>query len=763
MRQIISMLSCCLCISISISLNAQIFSGTAATIVDNGNFNEFPLTVSGLPNQLDTNGLGLEQVCIYIIHGRMNDLGIWLLAPDGTEIPLCARIGGDGQGFTNTCFKNSASESIFSAWPPFTGAYRPFGNMAALNRRKINPNGVWKLRIKDLEPFQYAGYLSSWSLKFSTAPDKPFPFYSSNLPVIKLSTNGSVIQDEPKVPAQIQVIDNGPGQRNDVFQTNYAYQGPVGVEYRGASSQSFPKKSIGVEIWDANGEDKDVSLLGLPETSDYVLSANFSDKTLMRNALAYELFRRMGRYASRTRFCELIIDDNYQGVYVLTEKIKRGAERLDISRLRTDDTSGLQLSGGYILQIDRSIWPGWLSQFPLLGEVNQFASFKIEYPQEDDLQAQQAAYIQNKVDSFEIVLKGSDYQHPDKGWRQFANEESFVDYLILNELSKNVDGYRLSTYMYKNRDDKADGKLNMGPPWDYDLAFYNADYCDAFQSSGWMFDFICSDPEAPFWWPRLKSDTRFSQNLRCRWQALRAGNGPLSTNNIYKIVDSMALAVDEAQRRNFKNWPILGIYVWPNPGIIPTTYGGEVNKLKIWMNLRLSWMDNAVQQGLAPLPSAAFLASQTSALTWRFDAPAGTDYSYFWDFGDGTSALLPNPEHTYADAGTYTVTLTITLPYGCQITANKTLQVVSTREQLSSSPLQIQPNPGNAVFFLKWPDQSGVASLRLLNTLGQVVLEEKINTLVNEHRLDLNALTPGIYQVELMQGKSIYTQKLIKQ
>ena len=101
-------------------------------------------------------------------------------------------------------------------------------------------------------------------------------------------------------------------------------------------------------------------------------------------------------------------------------------------------------------------------------------------------------------------------------------------------------------------------------PWDYDLAWYNADYCENFQTSGWAYDinYICGDAGVPFWWERLASDTLFAQNLACRWQSLRT-NSTLSNNHIFGVIDSMANVLQEAQGRNFQYWPILGSYIWP--------------------------------------------------------------------------------------------------------------------------------------------------------------------------------------------------------
>ncbi|MEO7081195.1 MAG: CotH kinase family protein, partial [Flavobacteriales bacterium] len=163
---------------------------------------------------------------------------------------------------------------------------------------------------------------------------------------------------------------------------------------------------------------------------------------------------------------------------------------------------------------------------------------------------------------------------------------------LLNELSRNVDGYRLSSYLYKDKNSNG-GKLHAGPPWDYDIAWGNANYCDATEPSGWAYQFgdICPEHSAqiPFWWPRLMEDSAFADAVRCRWNELR--DSVLSPAYVAAYCDSVAAQIDEAQQRNFTVWPILGTYVWPNPFPIPATYADEVQELKDFMNARWAWMD----------------------------------------------------------------------------------------------------------------------------------------------------------------------------
>jgi hypothetical protein len=183
-----------------------------------------------------------------------------------------------------------------------------------------------------------------------------------------------------------------------------------------------------------------------------------------------------------------------------------------------------------------------------------------------------------------------DFVDTASGFRKYAVESTFIDYFLVNELSKNVDGYRLSTFLHKQRDSKG-GKLRMGPVWDYDIAWHNADYCGGDVTSGWAYQFPCPDDywQVPFWWSRLLQDPLYKSHLKCRWLYLR--QNILSNAWFDSYIDSISGQLMEAQVRNFTTWPILGIYVWPNPWPYPTTYQGEVNALKTWMHSRLAWLD----------------------------------------------------------------------------------------------------------------------------------------------------------------------------
>lgn len=416
---------------------------------------------------------------------------------------------------------------------------------------------------------------------------------SSNLPLIIINTNGQTIVDEPKITADMGIIYNGVGARNNVTDPLNHYNGKIGIEIRGQSSQMFPMKSYSIELRDNSGNSINRSLFGLPSESDWVLYAPYTDKTLMRNFLAYTMSRETGHWAANCRFVEVLVNGDYKGIYVFMEKIKRGSGRVNISKMAITDISGDALTGGYIFSLDKEP-DGWFSSYVAPGSTNgNKRQFSYVYPKLENIVQQQKDYIKNYVDSFENALAGPQSQDPVTGVRKFADIPSFIDYFIVNEVSRNVDGYRLSSFFYKDRNSK-NAKIFAGPVWDYDLAFRNADYCDGSKITGWAFEFnaVCPGDGAgliPFWWNNFMKDTAFKNNLRCRWKQLR--NTSLSEARFTTLIDSVFNLVNEARQRHFQRWPILGQYIWPNPQPIPSTYEGEISSLKEWISARLQWID----------------------------------------------------------------------------------------------------------------------------------------------------------------------------
>lgn len=425
--------------------------------------------------------------------------------------------------------------------------------------------------------------------------DDDHSFTSSNLPLVFINTKGKTITDEPKIKATMGIVWNGPGQRNAISDPKNDYNGNISIEIRGSTSQLFPKKSYGFETRATNLNNKDVSLLGLPHESDWILYGAYSDKTLIRDVLTYTLDASMGHYSPRCRYVELFMNGKYEGVYVLMEKIKRNKQRVDIAKLLPNDLSGDSLTGGYIIKIDKttgSTGEGWYSDY--INNTNH-TFYQYEYPKSSDISLEQKNYIHSYIRSMEKALYAEKYTGTGS-YHEFLNDSSFVDYLIINELSKNIDGYRLSSYLYKGKNDK----MNCGPIWDFNFAYGNCFYYDGESPTGFVYqaDYSGDKWQVPFWWTKLMQDQAFVQKVKTRWSEVRRHE--LSTPRINQVTDSLISLLSEARVRNYKRWKkVIGKKVGPNYYVGPT-YDAEVLWMKNWITQRLAFLDKQWRFNLAP-------------------------------------------------------------------------------------------------------------------------------------------------------------------
>lgn len=567
---------------------SQTFTGSGGTIADNGQNIIFSQNVTGLSANIDTTVFGLESVVVNINHSNVGDLDISVFAPDGNQVVLSSRNGGTGNNYTSTVFRSSATTPVYMGSAPFTGNYRPQADLGVLNNKQ-NGNGTWKLVIKDNVP-SFQGTLVSWQLIFSSNPSKKFPFFASNLPIVVINSIYQVLPDTPKVAGTMGIIYNGVGNTNYVTDPFNHYNGNIGIEVRGSTSQQYPKKAYSFETRCKTNQllDTNVSLLGMPKEHDWILYAPYPDKTFLRNKMTYYWSTRMGHYATRGVYCEVIFNGAYIGVHELQEQIKRDSNRVNLSKLLPTELGGDSVTGGYIIKVDKTTGSSntfWLSNY------STKVRFLYDYPEDTDIMPQQKTYIQAFVDSFETALNGTNFMDPFTGWRRYGDASTFCDFMILQELGRTVDGYRSSAFMRKEKITKG-GKLKMGPMWDFNLSYGNANYCSAYDTTGWQYNFnnICTgyNPEVPFWWKKLTLDSTFNNQLRCRWENFRKSF--LHNDSIDAWINSTAAFLGQSQARNYMKWPILGVYVNWNQYVGPT-YQSEVDYLKMWVKARAKWMD----------------------------------------------------------------------------------------------------------------------------------------------------------------------------
>ncbi len=412
--------------------------------------------------------------------------------------------------------------------------------------------------------------------------------HKSNLPLVIIDTDGRYIPDEPKIPARMKIIYDESGGKNWLDSSHVHFDGKIGIEVRGQTSQMFPKRQYGFEFQDESDNDKDVSIFQLPAESDWVLNGPYSDKTLMRNHLAFEFSNRIGRYATRTKFVEVFLNTSrdkkiqsrhYVGVYLLIEKIKRGKERVNIKSLKPTHNKPPEITGGYILKIDKM---DFQETFFYTRRGTHLAHV---YPKGHEMSHAQKTWIRGYMDNFEAALAGTQFADSASGYAKYIDSDSFIDHFIINELFKNTDGFRFSAYMYKDRG----GKLEMGPVWDFNLSMGNTIFHNGWETNSWL---IYTNP-VPFWWDRLLNDKNFKQKLVKRWKTLRKDE--LATAKILDEIDRTAKFLSDAQKRNFQRWRVLWREVFGNPGPGRATFEQEVNDMKTWLQTRLQWMDKNIE------------------------------------------------------------------------------------------------------------------------------------------------------------------------
>lgn len=409
----------------------------------------------------------------------------------------------------------------------------------------------------------------------------------------------------------------------------------AGLRVRGQSSSGFPKKQYKLETWSESNGDNDESLLGLPSESDWVLGAPYSDESLLRNPLVYGLGKEFGLPSPGTRYCEVFLNtdggaitsSDYAGVYILTESLKIGKNRLDITNVNEFPDN----DGGYLIRHEASV----ASETRLTG----WTSAEIHDPVPT---APQTTFISNWVNGLNTVLRSPGFANPVTGYPAWADAGSFARMAVMNEYVRAQDGYVRSAYFYNYKD--RGQKLKAGPLWDYDLSFgvsccFNSHLTgvDPGTGSGWQFnhgynrgarenglsDTAHLATMARLDWTKLMmQDPEFKQLFVDTWEPLRLG--VLSTAGFAARVDALAEelsdhgAVDSPQKRNFIKWNTLGSQTTGFQAFLPAnlrnaseTWAAHVQYVKDWASLRSTWMDSQ----FVPMPAAGVPAGMVAAGT----------------------------------------------------------------------------------------------------------------------------------------------------
>jgi hypothetical protein len=420
----------------------------------------------------------------------------------------------------------------------------------------------------------------------------------SDLPALIIYNFGAgVPSDAEAAPDQFANFSFYEPTNGETFLTNApTLSQRAGFHVRGSSTRGDPKQAWTVDFWDDLDNETYCAPLGLPPGKDWVLYApdNF-EPVLIHDPLIYQLSNEIGRYASHTRFLEVYINtaggpvtaDDYNGIYVLEEKIKRATNRIDIAKLNPDDNTPPDVTGGYMLRIDR-LGPGEnglnaAGQSIVYGDPEEPVILTPE-------RVPQQQYIENYMNAFWTALNSANFTNATLGYPPYLDVGSWIDHHIINVMAFNVDALRLSAYFYKPRQ----GQLIFGPVWDFDRSQGSTDGRD-FDPLTWTSPGATDFFNYP-WWGQMFTDIDFWQNWIDRYENLRTNL--LSTNHIYADIDALVSQVVQEEPREIARWPG---WTTPRSGVVsygtdysydfPGTYQGEVDFLKQWYRDRLNFMD----------------------------------------------------------------------------------------------------------------------------------------------------------------------------
>jgi hypothetical protein len=399
--------------------------------------------------------------------------------------------------------------------------------------------------------------------------------FSSKLPIVVVETDEyGIPQADLKCIAHMGIVNNA-NKINTLGDAFADYSGRISIETRGQTSLYWPKKSYNIETQLDNGDNNNVSLLGMPAENDWILSGPFGDKTQIRNVFAYELGRKLGHWEPGTRFCELVLNGENQGLYVLTEKIKKDKNRVNIAGLTQTDIDGDDITGGYIVKYDKN-----------------GSGLQMVYPKNEDVLDVQKAYINNFFSTYYATLDSRNFLDPVIGYTSFINDNSLIDFIIINEVMRNCDAYLYSTFMYKDKNSN-DKHIQFGPLWDFDFSLGNASWQSAGSTSGWQFA-INKNLRIT----KVMRDTAFVQKLNNRWAELR--KTALQTDSLKNMFDSIVNYVTDSRIRNYKIWPIANQSIANNDWTV--SFDQAVASAKSFLDSRLSWIDaNIAKIYYAPL------------------------------------------------------------------------------------------------------------------------------------------------------------------
>jgi len=494
-------------------------------------------------------------------------------------------------------------------------------------------------------------------------------FTSSNLPIVVITTDidpntlqPAEIVDDPRVYGTMKIIKHPDGTRNYMSDINNAvflnYNGRLSIEIRGSSSQAIDKKGYGLTtLLPDNFSNNNVSLLGMPSENDWVLNGLAFDPSLIRDYLAYAISRQLGEYAPRTQYCELVVNGDYRGLYLLQEKIKADSNRVNVVKITPTDNASDNVTGGYITKADKTT-----GNDPVAWTVYSYAGGAVDYihdlPKPEDVTIQQDAYIHNQFTTFQTAITANNANLA-VGYPALIDIPTFVDFMLSNELAANVDGYQLSTYFHKDRK----GKLRAGPIWDFNLTLGNDLFFWGYDRSKvdtWQFS--NGDNEGSKFWTDLFNNTTFRCYLSRRFHEVTQAGQPMNISVLNAFIDTTIATISEAAVREKVRWNTI-----PNLTL-------EIINLKAFLADRVAWMTthlgsySACSNVTVP-PLVITKINYNPAASVSF--PVSNDQEFIAIENTGTSAVNLSGVY-FRELG-----ITYQFPYNSSIAGNTTLYLAS--------------------------------------------------------------------------------------
>lgn len=422
----------------------------------------------------------------------------------------------------------------------------------------------------------------------------------TNLPILFINTRDeaghtTAIHKDYQVAVRMKIINNADGVNygDTVAHSGQTtnYEGWVGIKYRGSSSfYDSDKKPYGfrtLKTADVNGKKEKVKLLGLPEDNNWVLLAPYHDRSLIRDPLVYQLSRPYFEFTPKCKFCEIIVDGIYYGVYILCEKPSKGKNRLNFT---APGDSGDELTGDYMVEIDRDNEPHFVLKYKM---YDHDICAKYHFPDYEEMSSEQMAYIKQRFDELEDVLSSDGFADKENGYSKYIDVENFINYQLMTEFCQNPDGYRLSTYIYKRRD-SVDPRFKI-TPWDYNMTFGNNIAAGDFLYEQWVYEKgqeagLLGKLPVPFWWKRLTEDEAYWKRMKERWAELRTST--LSDQHVTEMMDSLVneVTIGGACERNYQAWPIWDKEI-PLAPTTATNYDEEIALMREWTKKQVAWID----------------------------------------------------------------------------------------------------------------------------------------------------------------------------